>query len=355
MSAEDKDIRGYRWRALRVFMVWVLPVAPIAAYLNGMAMGVAGWEGVKAVAWVLPPIIVGLGIIYPAMVMRLLVGSALRVRPEDRPGARLERILRLPLRAAMGSSWVAWTLGGFWFSLHVCLMWEKELFLVVLGTLIGVCCGVVLGFPICVGLERLLLPLALEEQRKDPTLALKGGGFFWPRQAWFLPFTFVGSILSVLVLSGCVVIVKLLNVRDSLRASLLAEGATQSAEKLNGMGGLLAGELAFGLAWVGGLLLLPAITTWMLARRQANGASAVGEAIESLSAGRVVAPAWVSTDEIGDLASGMNAVLAKLRQLPLALQSSAAQLGDAGSHLRAANASSSRASSARRRRCTRRR
>ncbi|MCP3139068.1 methyl-accepting chemotaxis protein [Pyxidicoccus xibeiensis] len=337
MSAEDRDIRDYRWRALRVFMVWVLPVAPIAAYLNGMTMGVAGWEGVKAVAWVLPPIVVGLGIVYPAMVMRLLVGSALRVGPEDRPGARLERILRLPLRAAMASSWVAWTLGGFWFSLHVCLLWEKELFLVVLGTIIGTCCGVLLGFPICVTLERLLLPVALEEQRKDPTVALRGGGFFWPRQAWFLPFTFVGSILSALVLSGCVVIVKLLGVRDALRAELLAEGATRSADKLMGMGGTLAGELSFALAWVGGLLLLPAITTWLLARRQANGAGAVGVAIESLSAGSVTAPAWVSTDEIGDLASGMNAVLAKLQKLPRALQASAILLGDAGSHLRLAN------------------
>src|SRR5215217_742325 len=337
MSIEDTVIREYRWRALKVFMAWVVPAAPVAAYLNGMSMGVAGWEGVKAVAWVLPPILVGLGMIYPALFMRWLVGSALRTYADDRPGARLERILRLPLRVAVGTSWVGWTLGGFWFSLHVCLTWHKDLYLVVLGTIIGVCCGVLLGFPICVSLERMLLPLALEEQRKDSTVALQGGGFSWPRQAWFLPFTFGGSIVAALVLSGCVVMVKLEGIRDTLHLELLSEGAQRSARMLMELGGVLAGELAFSLAWVGGLLLLPGITMWMLARRQARAAQAVGQAIESVAAGRVVAPEWVSTDEVGDLAAGMNAVLARLRQLPLSLQASAARLGEAGSHLRTAN------------------
>ncbi|ABF89240.1 methyl-accepting chemotaxis protein [Myxococcus xanthus DK 1622] len=334
MNAEDKVIQEYRGRALKVFMLWVLPVAPIAAYLNGMAMGVAGWSGLIAVAWVLPPIIVGLGIAYPAFVMHVLVNGALRERPEDTPGARLERILRLPWRAAVASSWGAWTLGGLWFSLHVCLLWKKDLSLVVVGTLIGICFGVVQGFPISVTLERLLLPLALEEQRKDPTMALKGGGFFWPRQAWFMPVTFIGSSICALVLSGCVVLVKLQGVRDELHNALVAEGAHGSAETLMGMGGMLAGELAFGLAWVGGLLAIPAVTTWMLARRQAHAAGAVGVAIESLSAGRVVSPAWVSTDEMGDLSAGMNAVLVRLRQLPLALNASATRLSGAGRHLR---------------------
>ncbi|WP_163866425.1 methyl-accepting chemotaxis protein [Myxococcus eversor] len=337
MSIEDTVIREYRWRALKVFMAWVVPAAPIAAYLNGMSMGVAGAEGVKAVAWVLPPILVGLGMIYPALFMRWLVGSALRTYADDRPGARLERILRLPWRGAVGTSWVGWTLGGFWFSLHVCLTWHKDLSLVVLGTIIGVCCGVLLGFPICVSLERMLLPLALEEQRKDSTVALQGGGFSWPRQAWFLPFTFGGSIVAALVLSGCVVMVKLEGIRDTLHVELVSEGARRSARMLMELGGVLAGELAFSLAWVGGLLLLPGITMWMLARRQARAAHAVGQAIESVAAGRVVAPEWVSTDEVGDLAAGMNAVLARLRQLPLSLQASAARLGEAGSHLRTAN------------------
>ncbi|MCP3103556.1 methyl-accepting chemotaxis protein [Myxococcus sp. K15C18031901] len=336
MHSEDLVVREYRWRALGVFMAWVVPAAPIAAYLNGMSMGVSGWEGVRAVAWVLPPILIGLGVLYPWLFLRWLVRDALRVDAEDRPGARLERILRLPWRAAVGTSCVGWTLGGFWFSLHVCLTWQKDVSQVVLGTVIGVCCGVLLGFPIGVSLERLFLPLALEERRRHPDTALVGRGPTWPRQAWFLPFTFGSSIVSALVLSGCVVMVKLTSLRDELHGELVGEGALRSARLLMDLGGVLAGDLAFSLMWVGGLLLLPGITTWMLARRQARAARAVGEAIEALAAGRVTAPAWVSTDEMGDLAAGMDAVLARLRQLPLALQAAAARLGEASEQLRTA-------------------
>jgi len=337
MQADDPVVRDYPWRALRVFMTWVVPAAPIAAYLNGMSMGVSGWEGARAVAWVLPPILLGLGILYPFLVLRWLVRDALRVDAADAPGERLERILRLPWRAAVGTSWVAWTLGGFWFSLHVCLTWNKDMSQVALGTVIGVCCGVLLGFPLGVSLERLFLPLALEEQRRHPDTAPAGRGFSWPRLAWFLPFTFGGSMVSALVLCGCVVGVKLAALRDALHVELVAEGASRSARLLTDLGGALAGELAFSLMWVGGLLVLPGVTTWMLARRQARAARAVGEAIESVAAGRVSAPAWVSTDELGDLAAGMNAVLARLRRLPLSLQASAARLGEAGDRLRAAH------------------
>ncbi|QSQ10733.1 methyl-accepting chemotaxis protein [Myxococcus landrumensis] len=337
MCFSEQVIREYRWRALKVFLTWVVPAAPVAAYLNGMTMGVAGWEGVTTVAWVLPPILLGLGVVYPILLMRWLIGSALRAQPGEPPGSRLDSILRLPWRIAVGTSWVAWTLGGIWFSLHVCLTWHKPLSMVLVGTLIGACCGVLLGFPISVSMERLLLPLALEAQRRAPTRAPSGRGVTWPRQAWFLPFTFGGSIVAALMLSGCVVMVKLESIRDTLRVELMAEGAQRSARMLMEMGGALAGELAFSLVWVGGLLLLPGITMWMLARRQARAAEAVGKAIESVAAGRVIAPAWVSTDEMGDLAAGMNGVLARLKQLPRMLQSSAVKLGEAGSHLRAAH------------------
>ncbi|HSP80977.1 MAG TPA: methyl-accepting chemotaxis protein, partial [Myxococcaceae bacterium] len=81
------------------------------------------------------------------------------------------------------------------------------------------------------------------------------------------------------------------------------------------------------------------LTYWMLARRQAEGAQAVQAAIEGLASGRVVAPAWVSTDEMGDLASGMNRVLERLRQLPRMLQGSASRLLSASIHLSMANES----------------
>jgi methyl-accepting chemotaxis protein len=85
------------------------------------------------------------------------------------------------------------------------------------------------------------------------------------------------------------------------------------------------------------VLVLPTLTYGLLARRQAHSAEAVGKAIEGLANGRVVSPEWVSTDEIGDLSSGMNMVLARLRQLPQRLQDSATRLLSAGEYLSTAN------------------
>ena len=115
---------------------------------------------------------------------------------------------------------------------------------------------------------------------------VQGSGAFWPRQTWFLPFTFIASIVATLTLSSCVVVVKLLALRDALRADLVAEGATKSRDRLQDLSGAMFVDLAWVLPWVAVLvLILPTITAWMLARRQAQGAGAVGKAIEGARRG----------------------------------------------------------------------
>jgi methyl-accepting chemotaxis protein len=59
--------------------------------------------------------------------------------------------------------------------------------------------------------------------------------------------------------------------------------------------------------------------------------------------GKVRPPQWVSTDEIGDLAFGLNAIILQLSALPRTLQQSAAQLVEAGATLRQANDAQRRA------------
>src|SRR6185503_18540096 len=107
-----------------------------------------------------------------------------------------------------------------------------------------------------------------EERRAHPTLELKGGGMFWPRQSWFLPYTFVASIIATLLLSSCVVVVKLMGVRETLIRGLKDEEAIKLVE---GMSEDLFSQLASALPWVAVLVLvLPTITTYLLARRQAQ-------------------------------------------------------------------------------------
>ncbi|WP_225411782.1 methyl-accepting chemotaxis protein [Stigmatella hybrida] len=337
-TSDAKFVGSLSRRGLGIFMSRVLPAAPIAAYLNGMTVGVAGEDGLLAVAAVLPCIILGLGIAYPYLVLRFLMRSALLPRQDDRPGERLARILRLPWRGAFYSSVFAWTMGGFFFALPVCLYFDKPLNRVVIGTIVGVCCGVVLMFPIGLGLEKLLFPVALQERKAHPNALVVGGGVFWPRQSWFLPFTFVASLLATVMLGSSVVAVKLMNFRDALRAEIALDGGGQSAAKLQALGSTLFTELVFALPWVCGLvLILPGITAWLLARRQAEGAAAVRVAIEGLAAGRITAPEWVSTDEIGELSAQLNNLLSRLRQIPETLHSSATRLVAAGKDLTDAN------------------
>jgi methyl-accepting chemotaxis protein len=337
-NLDEKVVGDFARRGALTFISWVALPGLNCAYLIALSMGLNSEEGLWATTRIAPALILFFGTVYPYAALRLLASRALRHRPGDAPGERLGRILRLPWQSTIFTTYAAWTLGGLCFSIPVCLQFDKEVLRVVLGSTVAFCFGVVMSFPIALSLEKQLAPLAMEEQRLHPGVTPKGGGFFWPRQSWFLPFTFVASIVSTLLLSGCVMTVKMLGLRDTLRLELKDQGAISTSQLLDSLGGSLVTELLGSMAWVAGLvLILPTITTYMLARRQAQGTGAVGVAIEALAHGRTQSPEWVSTDEIGTLASGMNAVLAKLRQLPLALQASAAQLGDAGIHLRAAN------------------
>ena len=330
--------RALTLRALLMYMLWCFPVAPATAYLNSITQGVTGWEGVVAVAKTLPGVILVLGTLYPYLLFGALLRGALAFRRHDGPGARLSRILRLPWRAAFLITGLGWPLGGYIIALGVCLHGGKNPADAWLGAVLGLFCGSVLVVPFGLTLERLVLPLAIAEQQRQSSVVPGGRGLFWPRQSWVLPVTFVASIATMSFMGGCVVVMELLRIRDVLHQELLAEGATRSLAQLQLMEDAFSGNLAFGLLWVCAMVLvLPSLSFWLMARRLARGTGAVRTAIEDLAAGRTSTPQWVSTDEIGDLASGLNAVRLGLRQIPQVLHASATRLLSAGSELRTAN------------------
>lgn len=338
MTNDDQLIRDFARRGSLLFLMWVLAPILICAYLIAMELGVPSERALPTVLLVMVPISAVTCLAYPYLVLNALASKALGHRPEDAPGDRLRRILQLPWRASAIISYAAWAVSGFSFSLIAGLMFDKGPLRILLGTLIAFCFGVVVSFPFGISLEKLGLNQAMEERKAHQALVVQGTGAFWPRQTWFLPFTFIASIVATLTLCICVVVVKLLALRDALRADLVAEGATKSAERLQELSGTMFADLAWVLPWVAVLaLILPTITAWMLARRQAQGAGAVGKAIEGLAVGRISSPEWVSTDELGDLAFALNSVLGKLRQIPETLASSASRLVAAGKELSEAN------------------
>ncbi|MFL5348098.1 MAG: methyl-accepting chemotaxis protein [Hyalangium sp.] len=337
-SKDDQLIRDFARRGSLLFLMWVLAPILICAYLIAMAVGVPSDEALSTVVKYMLPLTAVFCFAYPYGALSYLASRSLRHLPGDAPGDRLRRILKMPWQASLVTSYVAWTLGGFSFALITSHAYEKGAIRVLLGTLIAFCFGVVVSFPFGISLEKQGLAQAMEERKAHASLMLQGTGPFWPRQTWFLPFTFIASIIATLMLCSCVVAVKLVGLRDALHTQLVNEGATASAQKIQDLSGSMFSDLAYVLPWVAVLaLILPTITAWMLARRQAQGASAVGKAIEGLAVGRISSPDWVSTDEMGDLAFALNSVLSKLRQIPETLASSASRLVAAGKELSEAN------------------
>ena len=318
------------WR----FLQWNSLPAFIAAYLVSVAMGLGGTQATQRVFAVLPPIILVFGAGLPVLSLWWVGRHALARNPGDAPGQRLERLLRLPWRAGAATAAGAWVLGGFTFSVIVASLHEKDAFQVAMGCTVAACFGVLLALPFALTVEQRLLPQVLEEQQRFPDVVAQGSGPFWPRQRWFLPLTSVTAMVLTLVLSGGMLVVKMRVARAMLEEHLRALGALDAVGQLDALGQELLREFAFALAWICAvMLIIPALTLWMMAKRQAKGAGAVREAIESLAAGRATAPAWVSTDELGDLASGMRSVLLKLSELPRTLHTAASRLGEAGLQL----------------------
>jgi methyl-accepting chemotaxis protein len=321
-----------------------MPLAPFVAYLLGMVLGLKGDEVSSSVLWLLPPTILVWGVIYPLLVIHSFHRSALRVHPGEPAGLRLARLLKMPWQIAFYVMTGSYTFGALFFSACVSLWFHKSLAQALWGSAIGLAVGLLLALPAGITIERWVQPLVLEEQSRHPHLRVMGSGFFWVRQSWFLPYTFVVSILSLVTLGGVAVAVQSANVQHRFIQNLQAAGQYEAAAMLEGLSSSLLAELSTPVAVLVLLLLsLATISAWLLARRQEQGSQAVLQGIEGLSVGKVRPPQWVSTDEIGDLAFGLNAVVLQLSALPRTLQQSASQLVEAGVTLREANNAQRRA------------
>jgi methyl-accepting chemotaxis protein len=326
------------WRTFRVALAWMFPCSWIAAYLVGIALGLDTDTTIKAVVTVLPPVLVTGGFFLPYFCLRALYRRALSDLPGDKPGDRLKRLMKLPYRAGFVSLQLPYLYGGVFFTSGVCVFFGPSNWLILLGVLIGLCFGVLLSFPVANKVEEWIQPLALKEQDRLVSYRPKDYGFFWPRQNWYLPYVFASSLLSAIILGGSMVVVTTLKLQSSTEKALNEKGLAAAATAVSDFSQSLLSELAPQLAGFGIFLLgVPTATAWMLARRQSRAAAKVQQAVEGLAMGRASPPGWISTDEIGDLAVGMYAVLERLKEIPAALKTSAEQLLIAGSTLSASN------------------
>ncbi len=296
---EFADVRG---KIFRRILATAIPSALVGAYVFGLIMGLSGDALLRAIVWILTPILV-LSAWQQFTVTTRLVRRALEERPGDAPGARLTRILELPRKVELYSNVAAWLIGALGFAGAACLLFDRGLSMVAVGVVVGLFASLFPGLILTILVEDDLRPLALAELARHPTAPLSGRGLFWPRQKWYLPYAFAVALVSLLVFSGIVVVTRWRQASEQLLATIEARGFAEAAP-------LVRGELDRLLVSAGvpvtiiALILLTAflITGGMLARRQAQAAEAVEASLRSLAAGAPETPRWIATDETGDLA-----------------------------------------------------
>ncbi len=331
-------------RIFMLFQVFAAPIAPFGAYLVGMILGLKGEQALRSVVLFIPPAILIFGNLYPHFLINAVYRRATQDRPDDTPGKKLGRLMKMPWRIAVWGMLGSYALGAPAFTAATCLTFGTSPWRIPLGTAIGTAIGLLLAGPIFIIAERWTMPLVLAEQERHPHLQVRGRGFFWVRQSWFLPYSFAVCILSIVVLGGMAVGVQANVVERQLAASMEAAGQVQAAAMMEQMTYLLLSQLSFPIILLLVVMLsLSTFTAWMLARRQERGAQAVLRAIEGISVGKVLRPEWASPDEIGDLAFGLTSITRQLSVIPKTLQSSAHQLIEAGDTLKRANDAQRRA------------
>jgi methyl-accepting chemotaxis protein len=300
----------------------------VGAYVFGLIMGLSGGALLRAIGWILTPIL-----FFSAgqqfMVTSMLVRRALEERPGDLPGARLTRILELPRKVEIYSNVAAWLVGALGFAGAACLLFDREFTMVAVGMVVGLFSSLFPGLILTMLVEEDLRPLALAELARHPTAPLTGRGLFWPRQRWYLPYAFAVALVSLLVFSGIVVVTRWRQASDQLLASVEARGFGGATTVVRGeLDRLLvsAGVPVTIIAFI--LLVAFLITGGMLARRQARAAEAVEASLRALAAGTPESPRWIATDETGDLAHATARISFEMAHVFVQLRAMAA--GDLG-------------------------
>jgi methyl-accepting chemotaxis protein len=331
MIPQSPDFAPLRRRLFGRILVTAVPSAAVAAYLFGPVIGLDDSQLLKALAGFLVPILF-LSALQQFTVTGALLRRALAVNPGEPEGARLVRILELPRRVEIFSNVFAWLLGSIAFGILNKVAYGKALYVVFAATGIGLFASLFPGLILVMLIEEDVRHLAIEEFQRSPRLALPPRGFFWPRQSWYLPYAFGIALLSMVAFSGMVIVSKYDSAVVQLLETIKEQGYGDSVGVVKEQLRVLtysAGLPVLGIALM--LLIAFGITGILLARRQARAASAVERSLRAMATGNPELPAWVATDEIGDLAAATSVISLEMRNVFEQLRAMAA--GDLGKEL----------------------
>ncbi|HYO55677.1 methyl-accepting chemotaxis protein [Archangium sp.] len=326
-----------------VVLAWLTPSAPIAGYLLALSLGLSAEDNLWAMLHVLPVVFVVAALLIPWAGISVLLQRDLSSWPDEPPQERLARLQMLPWKIGFIGTQLPAILGGLLYTVPLVLRTHKHPLMMGLGLLVAATIGQVLSLPVSIKLEQMLMPLVVEERNRLRVHA-SGRGPFWPRQRWYLPYVFASTLTSTLVLTGLVFVLRTLELRDAQMKAVLEDPAIPQAQagliaaKLHGFSDTLLSSMGPPLLALGAFVLIVlSLSAWMLARRQVRATTAILDAIGGLANGAPFAPVWASTDEIGDLATGIVTVLERLQEIPTRLQASASLLLSASTALGSAS------------------
>lgn len=317
VAAESEEgWRGLRTKFLLRNLLPTLAAAAVGPYVLALSVDLHGDEVTQALWLLAPPVVLLNGALQQFLVAGWLCRRALAANERDGGGTRLERLLSLPRSLELYCLVPAYTLAGLLFTLPACLKFGKPLTLVPLGMLIALAFALLVGIPTVLKFQSDVLPFALEEHKKNPKARPTMRGWLWPRQSWYLPYTFAVLMLLTVVYSGVVIAAKLTEVRDRTFAQLGATGDRQLLQVAqNGLSDALQSIVLPVLLVSAVLLGFFLVSGWLMAQREREAAQAVERSLAALVAGAPTLPEWIGTDEIGDVAFAVGDVSHQMQRV----------------------------------------
>jgi len=333
----QSEIRRLSWRVFWTYQLYSLTAAIPLTYLVNLVMGLNAEQAKFMQTYVQPPIMLLSGILGPFFVGYLVLRHALTPVRGEADVDRLVRILKAPRRIELFMQLLVMGSNALLMAI-VCSVFQLNMWTVAWGAMVTLAVVALVMIQVRLSIEKLLRPHALAIYQANPTQPLIGSGIFWLRQSWFLPYTFGLFVFASLALTGTIVGTQIVDVFVFLSGQYSQLGGAEFGELL-GRGASLVRErtLVPMLALGAYLILNAAISALRLARHQTEGSSAVGDSIQALASGKAELPAWVSTDEIGDLSRATANVFNRLGNLSLSLADSARQLGQSAEELGSSN------------------
>jgi methyl-accepting chemotaxis protein len=327
------EVGRLAWRLFLIQQINLFTSLPCAIYIVLLIARIPREQAAVAMMPI-PVFALVCGVMAPLGLVWWLTHRAFAMNPGDAPGERLVRLLKLPQQLEV---WIlsTYNLGNAAYLLWLAVRLDRPLYIVPWGAGVILVMMMLVMIWTRVFIQRQLMPHAVEEFLRAPQAALQGAqGPLWPRQSWYLPYCFALFVTCTVLSLSSIVVRMGMDLYAELMALLPAELLASVQATLSGA--LQQAVLPLSLVSLY-MLVTSACAAWLLTRHQEQGTLAVRDSIEGFANGAPRMPAWVTTDETGDLSRATARAYHQLRDFSLSLDRTASKLGSSAAQLNHAN------------------